>query len=366
MRYLHTPVASRPRHDAKLHNPMKIEENVSLSSLTTFRTGGPARFLVIVEKKEELPAAAAFAHEKKLRIVPIGHGSNLLAPDDGLAAVLLRYLPASVSEEPKDGNILLTAEGGAAWDGVVNHAVSRGLWGIENLASIPGTAGAAVVQNIGAYGAVIGDTLLSVEAYDTETGSFRVFSNTECALGYRTSIFKMHPDRYIIVAVTLALSENGEPNLSYRDLTVYFEKKPIAPTLSRVRDAVAEIRKSKFPPLSEYGTAGSFFLNPIFTPTSVAAIRAKYPQMPVYALPEGGIKVPLAWIFDQVLHTKGRKVGGAFIWEKQPLVVASEDGTKTNDILELAQSVVKDFFKETGIKITPEVRMFGNDREKFK
>jgi UDP-N-acetylmuramate dehydrogenase len=248
---------------------------------------------------------------------------------------------------------------------VVAHAVSRGLWGIENLASIPGTVGAAVVQNIGAYGAVIGDSLRSVEVYDIETNAFRTFSNAECALGYRTSIFKMNPDRYVISSVTLALSESGEPDLSYRDLTVYFEKKPIVPTLARVRDAVAEIRAGKFPPLLEYGTAGSFFLNPIFTEDSVKVIRAKYPMMPVYVLPEGGIKVPLAWIFDQVLHAKGRREGGAFIWDKQPLVIASENAASTHDVIELAKSVVKDFFLETGIKITPEVRIFGKDKENF-
>lgn len=344
---------------------MKIEENVPLSSLTTFRTGGPARFLIIVEKKEEVPQAVSFAEEHGVPIVPIGHGSNMLPPDSGLDVALLKYLPDSISEKEEAEKILVTAEAGAVWDVLVSHAVSRGLWGIENLASIPGTTGAAVVQNIGAYGAVIGDTLYSVEAYDTEEKKFRTFSRDECEFGYRTSIFKTHPDRYIITSVTLALSTKGAPNLEYRDLTVYFEKKPIEPTLLRVRDAVAEIRASKFPPLDVYGTAGSFFLNPIFTPTSVKAIREKYPMMPVYELPEGGVKVPLAWIFDQVLHAKGRREGGAFIWEKQPLVIAGENTATTNDVLLLAKGIVKDFFAETGIKISPEVRVFGKDKEKF-
>ncbi|MBX9765025.1 UDP-N-acetylmuramate dehydrogenase, partial [Patescibacteria group bacterium] len=338
---------------------------VSLGSLTTFRTGGPARFLLTVEKKEELPEAVSFAKSHHLPLVPIGHGSNMLPPDSGLNAVLLKYASSSVSEKGAGDKTLITAEAGAVWDEVVTYAVSRGLWGIENLASIPGTMGAAVVQNIGAYGAVIGDTLQSVEAYDTESGSFHVFSNEECALGYRTSVFKLHPDRYIITSVTLALSPHGVPNLSYRDLTIYFEKKPVTPTLLRVRDAVSEIRASKFPPLSEYGTAGSFFLNPIFSEESVKAIRAQYPMMPVYVLPEGGIKVPLAWIFDQILHAKGRRAGGAFIWDKQPLVIAADRDAKTDDVLKLAEGIVKDFFNETGIKISPEVRVFGADKEKF-
>lgn len=344
---------------------MKIEENVPLSSLTTFRTGGPARFLISVEKKEELLQAIAFSSEQNLPLVPIGHGSNMLPPDEGLPAVLVKYLPNSITEIEKDGKTLVTAEAGAVWDALVSYAVARGLWGIENLASIPGTTGAAVVQNIGAYGAVIGDTLHTVEAYDTQEEKFRTFSRSECEFGYRTSIFKTNADRYIIVSVTLALSSKGAPNLDYRDLTIYFEKKPIEPTLVRVRDAVAEIRASKFPPLETYGTAGSFFLNPIFSATSVKAIREKYPQMPVYELPEGGVKVPLAWIFDQILHAKGRREGGAFIWEKQPLVIAGESTATTNDVLTLAEGIVKDFFTETGIKISPEVRVFGKDKEKF-
>lgn len=344
---------------------MKIKENVPLSSLTTFRTGGPARFLIIVEKKEEVPEVVSFARERAVPIVPIGHGSNMLPPDRGLEVALVKYEPHEIRETKEGEKIFVTAEAGAVWDALVSYAVSRGLWGIENLASIPGTTGAAVVQNIGAYGAVIGDTLHKVEAYDTHEGVFRTFSRTECEFGYRTSIFKTHPDRYIITSVTLALSEHGVPNLEYRDLTIYFEKKPIEPTLARVRDAVAEIRASKFPPLDVYGTAGSFFLNPIFTPTSVKVIREKYPMMPVYELPEGGVKVPLAWIFDQVLHAKGRREGGAFIWEKQPLVIAGDNAATTNDVLVLAHGIVKDFFSETGIKISPEVRVFGADKEKF-
>lgn len=344
---------------------MKIEENVPLSSLTTFRTGGPARFLVTIENKNEVPEAVLFAEKKRLPIIPIGHGSNILPPDDGLNAVLLRYLPSAITEVERGAGSLITADAGASWDVLVTRATELGLWGIENLASIPGTVGAAVVQNIGAYGAVVGDVIESVEAYDTKSRTYIVFTRTECAFGYRTSIFKTQSDRYVITSVSLLLSNTGIPNLSYRDLTLYFEKRPIAATLNRVRDAVAEIRASKFPPLDSFGTAGSFFLNPIFTTKSVQIVRDKYPNMPVYDLPEGGVKVPLAWIFDQVLHAKGRRVGSAFIWEKQPLVIASDFGAKTNDVLQLAESIVNDFFDETRIKISPEVRLFGVDKDRF-
>jgi UDP-N-acetylmuramate dehydrogenase len=344
---------------------MKITEHVPLKSLSTFRTGGPARFLLLVETKEELAEARAFAREKNLPVIPWGRGSNMLPPDSGLNAVVITYRPSEMKTEETERGVRLTAEAGAVWDEVVARAAIEGLWGLENLSAIPGTVGAAVVQNIGAYGAALQDSLEKVEAYDFEAGEFRTFSRDECDFGYRTSVFKKNPDRYFITEVSFLLSKTGEPNLSYRDLTVYFEKKPISQTLANVRRAVMEIRESKFPPLAEYGTAGSFFLNPIFTPESVKRITEKYPEMPTYPLPEGGVKVPLAWIFDQVLKAKGRKVGGAFIWHKQPLVIAANEGASSADVAELARGVVKDFLHETGITIVPEVRLFSEDKKKF-
>ena len=344
---------------------MHIQENVSLSALTTFRTGGPARFLLTIGSRDEVPEAVRFAEEKKLPLIALGRGSNMLPPDEGLNAVLIRYLPSRIASEVKDGVAHVTAEAGCVWDELVAHAVKNGWWGIENLSAIPGTVGAAVVQNIGAYGAVLGDTLVSVEAYDTVRHEFVNIPREECELGYRTSVFKKDADRYVIVSASFALPTQGEPNLSYRDLTVYFEKKPVEHSLENVRAAIVEIRAAKFPSLTEFGTAGSFFLNPVFTESAVQTIRAKYPDMPVYPLPEGGVKVPLAWIFDQILNAKGRRIGGAFIWHKQPLVIASEADAATKDVVALAETIVRDFERETGIRISPEVRLFGDEKKRF-
>ena len=344
---------------------MDIQENVPLKVLTTFRTGGPARFLLTLKTKDEIAEAARFSDEKGLPMIPIGHGSNLLPPDSGLDAVIVRYLPDSIASVVTGDVATIKAEAGCTWDALVAYAVEKKWWGIENLSAIPGTVGAAVVQNIGAYGAALSDTLRSVDAYDIRQRRFVTIDAAACELGYRTSIFKKESDRYLITDVSLALAVAGAPNLSYRDLTVYFEKHRVTPNVANVRDAVVSIRQGKFPSLTEFGTAGSFFLNPVFTEESVGKIAKKYPQMPVYPLPEGGVKIPLAWIFDQVLKAKGRKVGGAFIWEKQPLVIAAEGNATTSDVVSLAESIVKDFVDETGIVITPEVRLFGDDRKKF-
>jgi UDP-N-acetylmuramate dehydrogenase len=344
---------------------MRIEENIPLSTLTTFRTGGPARFLLTLESREEVLQAVAFAKEKKLPLIPLGHGSNMLPPDAGLSAVLLRYLPDGVAVEKENRSAIVTAEAGLSWDALAERAVREGWWGIENLSAIPGTVGAAVVQNIGAYGAAVESTLLSVEAYDTKAEAFVTLLREQCRFGYRTSIFKQESDRYFITAVTFEFPLHSEPNLTYADMQAYFKEHAGAPTLGELREAIRTIRGNKFPSLAEFGTAGSFFLNPIFTQKNITAIRSKYPEMPVYKLPEGGIKIPLAWIFDQIMHAKGRAEGGAVIWDKQPLVIVTKNGGTTRDVVALAKSVVDDFYRVTDMKIMPEVRLFGDDKATF-
>lgn len=338
---------------------MKIEENVPLSYLTTFKTGGPARFLLSLDTAKEIRDAVLFAEKEKLPLIPLGAGSNMLAPDAGVSAVFVRLTAQGISIEQKDDQVFVTADAGVVWDALVLLAVSEGWWGIENLSAIPGTVGAAVVQNIGAYGAALSDTLERVTAYDTYAKETTYFEKDLCGFGYRTSIFKKELDRYVITQVTFRLSKTPKPNLSYRDLALRF-RESAPPSLLKIREAVGEIRQGKFPPLSEYGTAGSFFLNPIVTEAEAVGIKERYPGMPLFSLPEGGIKVPLAWILDRALNIKGRRMGKAFLWEKQPLVIASELGAADADITELARSVTDDVFKKTGIKIIPEVRVLKN------
>ncbi|MBI3573422.1 FAD-binding protein [Candidatus Kaiserbacteria bacterium] len=253
------------------------------------------------------------------------------------------------------------ADAGLLWDKFVHETVSYGSWGIENLSGIPGTVGAAVVQNIGAYGAALSDTVHSVEAYDMQTGAFRHFTPEECAFGYRTSIFKKEPDRYFITEVAFHLSHTPIPNLSYRDLKNRFGSAALS--LQGIRDAVIEIRKGKFPRLSEYGTAGSFFLNPIISADDKDGLAARYPEMPLFILPEGGVKIPLAWIFDHVLSLKGMRDGKAFVWDKQALVIATEPDATAEEVHALASTIARMTKEKTGLTITPEVRFLGAEKK---
>lgn len=344
---------------------MDIEENVPLKNLTTFRTGGPVRFLLTAHSEEDLMEAVSFSKKENLPLIPFGSGSNLLGPDAGIAGMFVRTRMAGLETLPAGEDIALRASSGLSWDGLVERSVSEGWWGLENLSAIPGTVGAAVVQNIGAYGAALSEHVRAVAVFDTKEGTLKTFSKQECCFGYRTSVFKREVDRYIITEVIFSLSKKPSPNLSYRDLKGHFEKKKNTPTLPNIRAAVVEIRKNKFPPLSEFGTAGSFFLNPIIRGDAVEVVRARYPGMPLFELPEGGVKMPLAWIFDRTLSLKGARVGKAFLWEAQPLVIAAELGATTKDIVALASRVAEEMYARTNIKIIPEVRMFGEEKNIF-
>lgn len=346
---------------------MNIEEHVPFSSLTTMKTGGVARYVATVLNEADIDPVVKFARDMGLPIIPLGFGSNILAPDENVEAVFLRMgneFTLERLEENKD-SVSVTAFGGFSWDAFVEEAVERGWWGIENLSGIPGTVGAAAVQNIGAYGMVLSETVERITAYDLKIGDYRKLvslSNAECKFGYRTSIFKTDSDRYFITRVRFTLSKKPRPKLSYKDLAQRF-KEEVSPSLGEIRRAVLDIRKEKFPPLEEYGTAGSFFMNPIVGEKEALELTQRFPGMPTFPMPEGGVKVPLAWILDKVLNLKGEARGKAFLWEKQPLVVAVEHGGETREVVELARAVKLLVKEKTGITILPEVRILQNENK---
>jgi len=218
--------------------------------------------------------------------------------------------------------------------------------------------GAAPVQNIGAYGSEVKDTLAWVEAFDTNSGAVMRLQNSECGFGYRTSRFKKEPGRFVILRAAFKLNKNGAPNTSYKDLADAARS-----NLAEIRAKVLAVRAGKFPYLKKEGTAGSFFLNPVVSAQQAAELAEKYPGLPHFPAENGlsdgkaGRKVSLAWLLDNVLHIKGLSVGGARLYEKQPLVIVARRGTSASDVAELAQKVsqlVQDKFK---ITIEPEVKI---------
>lgn len=331
---------------------MTIQENVLLAPFTTFHIGGPARCFARASSVEELQESLSFAKAKNLRVFVLGGGSNVLIDDKGFDGLVIKIELTGVEEK---GNILIAAAG-ENWDELVKRAVSKNLWGIENLSGIPGTVGGAVVQNIGAYGQALSQTLTWVEAFDNRSSEVIRLPKEELKLGYRTSVFKEEEGRYIVLKAALILSPAPTPELSYKDLTAWLEGR--APGLQDIREAVLDIRRSKFPDVRVEGTAGSFFKNPIVSEDEAVRLREQYPQMPLFSMPEtSGVKVPLAWLLDHVLRLRGFRVGGARLFERQPLVVAAERGASSHDVCMLAEQVADAVREAFQIELEPEVRI---------
>lgn len=335
---------------------MQIETNVPLAPLTTFYIGGVARYFVRITDTQELQESLDFARAHNLKVFVLGGGSNVLIRDEGFDGIVIKIELKGIVFEKQDAQTCVIAGAGEMWDAVVVHAIERDLWGIENLSGVPGTVGGALVQSIGAYGQAVAQHVQWVEVFDTRTKVIRTLSVTECAFTYRSSIFKQEDGRYVVLRGAFLLSSIARPDISYKDLKEHF--KDAQPSLSAVREAVLAIRAAKFPDLNIEGTAGSFFKNPILNTDAAQMLQKIYPDMPTFTLPEAvGVKIPLGWLLDHVLHAKGFSVGGARLFEKQALVIAVKRNTHSSDVEELAQIVVQKIQEKTGIVIECEVKI---------
>jgi UDP-N-acetylmuramate dehydrogenase len=361
---------------------MEVQEARSLRDLTTLRLGGPVRFTIPIVSAETIPEALAFARERNLPVVVMGEGSNVLPPDEGYEGViLLMRIPGIVFTDVGDST-LVSAGAGVSWDALVGAATDRGLWGLENLAGIPGTVGAAPVQNIGAYGAEARHVVDEVTVYDADTGKTEVIPVSACGFAYRDSRFK-HESNLIIINVVFRLARTGAPNVSYPDLIRLAERGVDLSTPSMIAEAVRGVRSAKFPDLAAYGTAGSFFKNPIVGEETYQKLSlmfereaAPYGGIPTYPVAgqvkpvreqrtgtseargefSNGLKIPLAFILDKFLGMRGYRKGDAFLFGNQPLVLVADKGARARDIDALAQEIETRVRESTGIEIEREVQ----------
>lgn len=338
---------------------MELLEHVPLADYTTFRIGGKARFFVSAPSVEVLREAITYAREHALPVCVIGGGSNTLFSDLGWSGLVIHIALTGVEYiEDSKGDARVTAAAGTVWDALVAETVSQGLWGMENLSSIPGTVGATPIQNIGAYGVEIADIIDWVEVIDVQSGEMHVLSPSECAFGYRDSLFK-HAEgkKYIVTRVAFRLSTHATPKVQYHDLAVRFGDRTDV-SVQEVRDAIIEIRKAKFPNLAIVGTAGSFFKNPTISKQHYTELQQKYADIPCYPVDAHTVKVPLGWILEQ-LGWKGKRVGNVGCWEAQSLVLVQYGNSSANELLLFAHAIMQDVQKHTSIKIEPEVKVVG-------
>lgn len=335
---------------------MNIQENYQLLEHNTFHLPCIARYFAEYQTVEELcQLLTQFRGEQLLHI---GGGSNMVLPTEYRGLVLhsqIRFL------EPLH-NGLVRVGSGVIFDEFIKQTLEMGLAGAENLSYIPGEVGASAVQNIGAYGVEAKDIIRQVETIEIETLQKKVFDVEDCKYGYRDSIFKNElKDKYIVTAVVFALTpqESYTPRIDYGNLRSRLQEHP---TAQQVRDAVIQVRREKLPEVSELGSAGSFFKNPIVSQEDFEALHNQYPQMPYYEQ-DGGYKIPAAWLIENS-GLKGFSVGGAKVYEKQPLVIVNTGHATTDDVYFLSAVIHDSVIIDFGIELECEA-MFVYDNLMF-
>lgn len=342
---------------------MTIDENIPLQHLTTFKIGGSARYFCVAKSIADLKEAAIFAQKAKLPIFVLGGGSNILVSDEGFHGLVIKMAMRGIKFADLESHSKIEVGAGEGWDEFVRETIKNDLWGLENLSGIPGTVGGAPVQNIGAYGAEISSFVDSVEIFDADSLTIRNLSSSQCRFRYRDSLFKRpEAKKYIITAVTFKLPKDGRPNISYKDLNKYFSG-PDAPepSLREIRRAVLKIRSEKFPPLEKFGTAGSFFKNPIVNASITSGIKKNFPDMPVFEAGENLAKLPLAWILDKVCNFKGKRMGHVGLYDTQPAVLVNWGDATAHEVSVFANKVAADVRDKTGVDIEREVQSIGED-----
>ncbi|MCX6751924.1 MAG: UDP-N-acetylmuramate dehydrogenase [Candidatus Nomurabacteria bacterium] len=357
---------------------MKIYKNYDLSKLNTFGVSANAKFFVEIENEvdlKELFDAPEFLNSQKLFL---GGGSNVLFTKDFDGIVVLNKLKGIKILKEDSETVTIRSMGGEMWHDLVTFVVGRGLWGIENLSLIPGTVGAAPMQNIGAYGVELKDVLENVEAFDIGTGEKKIFNRKECEFGYRDSVFKgKFKGKYFITAITLILSKIPKPNLSYKILSEFLEKparnashsdaggnKIEIKSSKDISDAISAIRKSKLPDPKKLGNAGSFFKNVFVEPAEFKKLQKLFPEIPYFEEEneKNGskasvlIKIPAGWLIEQC-GWKGKRLGNVGVHEKQALVLVNYGGARGEEVMALANKIIADVKEKFDLELTPEVNL---------
>lgn len=335
---------------------MQILPNFSLRHLNTFGLDSSARFFVEVSSITELTEILSDQVWKNTPKFILGGGSNVLFTRDIDALVIHPAITGIVKLQEDDQHVWLKAGGGEIWHDFVMYCVAHNYGGVENLSLIPGTVGAAPMQNIGAYGVEIKDVIHSVEAVSIDKGEVKVFSREGCQFGYRESIFKKElKDKYIITGATFILSKKPVLNVDYGDIQKTLQEMNVADiTIKTVSEAVMHIRRSKLPDPAVIGNAGSFFKNPEIGRALYADLRARFPEMPGYPVGDDKIKVPAGWLIEKS-GWKGYRQGAIGVHEKQALVLVNYGGGNGNEIKRLSENIQDSVEEKFGIRLNAEV-----------
>jgi len=332
---------------------LRIEHSIPLSQLSTFRMGGIAKEVVTISSENDLVTLFSLLKPERKWFV-LGGGSNVIFPDIDCDALIIRVDMNATHTEESDAGIVVTAGAGASWDGLVAYTVTQGLSGLEALSAIPGSVGATPIQNVGAYGSEVKDTIVSVRAFDTVQKEFVEFSNAECRFAYRDSMFKHVPNRYIITEVSYKLSKEKPKAPQYPGVAEYFEKRGIAePDLYDIRSAIVAIRGTKLPDPAHIASVGSFFKNPIIEKTQAELLKEKYPTLAVFPVSETQAKVGAGSLID-TMGWKGKSFGTISIYSNNALVLVNEGGATRAELQKVVDAITFTVNKQYGITLSIE------------
>ncbi|MBI4266092.1 MAG: UDP-N-acetylmuramate dehydrogenase [Acidobacteria bacterium] len=340
---------------------MALRARIPLAPLSTLGVGGEARWFVRAERLDDVVAAHRWCLERNVTMLVLGGGSNLVMADEGIDGLVLQIALRGVEFSAQGEETVLCARAGEPWDDVVAASVSRGLAGFECLSGIPGSVGGTPIQNVGAYGQEVSDTLDAVTVFDRQSGEIVSLSARACRFAYRKSRFKQDDAGRFIVCEVRCRLRPGPPTITYPDVITYLEQHATtSPRLADVRRAVLAIRRRKGmvvdPADPDTRSVGSFFMNPVVPVGVHARISAAYADGPVpgFALPSGEIKIPAAWLIEHAGLSRGDRCGRAAISSKHPLAIVNLGGATARDVLKLAVLVKRSVANRFGIWLHPE------------
>jgi UDP-N-acetylmuramate dehydrogenase len=347
---------------------LAVRERVPLAAFTTLGVGGEARWFVTAADEATVVAANAWARAHGVALRVLGGGSNLVVADAGVDALVVQVALRGVTARETGGAVEVTAAAGEPWDGLVRHVVERGWAGLECLSGIPGLVGATPIQNVGAYGQEVSDTVVGVRALDTGCGEIDTLPAARCGFAYRDSRFKREEaGRWIVLAVTYRLRPDGAPTVGYADVAAQLARRQVAaPTLPAVREAVLAVRRGKSMVLEDPAdpnrrSCGSFFLNPILTPEAAGAVaeRAGDASMPQWPQPDGRVKLSAAWLIEHAGFARGERAGPVGLSSRHTLAIVAHDGARAGDVVGFARRLQDTVESRFGVRLTPEPVFWG-------
>ncbi len=336
---------------------MKTKNNLSLKKYNTFHVDAKAKKLVIIDDEKDITNNLSSITSSK-EILILGGGSNILFTKDFEGTILKSNIQGIKAIEKDKEHIYLKVGSGVLWDDLVKYAVKKGYGGIENLSLIPGTVGAAPIQNIGAYGVEFDEVFFKLEGINLIDGSKKEYHHNDCGFGYRTSIFKeKFKNKFFITYVTIRLDLKPKLKTNYRAIKEKVETQTIRDLdIKKISEIIREIRISKLPDPNKLGNAGSFFKNPVIDKKHFNLLAAKYKDLVYFELQEGTYKIPAGWLIEKV-GLKGKRFGNVAVHENQALVIVNLGNATGKEVFELAQDIKKYIHNKFLINLEMEVNI---------